>query len=467
MPKIGKNVLENLTRGMYEDSRVIYREYIQNAADQIDKALASKAFANEALKIEIDINDRKRRIVIADNANGIPKSEVARRLADVADSEKIQGEDKGFRGIGRLGGLAYCRELRFVTSYAGESERTTMIWDAARLEKLLNDRSVRDSAEEILDRIIRYEYEPCDEAAHFFRVELIEIKPSNDRLLDADDVRAYVEEVAPIEYGEHFDTCAPKIYSFLDECKARSAAPPHCEKFVPLHRYEIRLNGEKIYRPYSTYIKRKTKNGRDDEIRDVQTDLIRTPDGRVVAWIWYGICCFKASIDEKGYNGLVGLRLRQFNIEIGGKRTLNQFFREPRGNGYFVGEVHAVDEELIPNARRDYFVENEAQRDFEDALRDYIGRNLDKLYHDGSTINSGFNKIAELDALETTYSQKKLKGFSSPKEEETLRAELEAQRERAEDAVKKIRGIVKRANESPGSPLAKMVALVQRERGDF
>ena len=32
MPKIGKNVLENLTRGMYEDSRVIYREYIQNAA---------------------------------------------------------------------------------------------------------------------------------------------------------------------------------------------------------------------------------------------------------------------------------------------------------------------------------------------------------------------------------------------------------------------------------------------------
>lgn len=30
--------LENLTTGMYQDSKVIYRKYIQNACDQIDKA---------------------------------------------------------------------------------------------------------------------------------------------------------------------------------------------------------------------------------------------------------------------------------------------------------------------------------------------------------------------------------------------------------------------------------------------
>lgn len=34
----GANILENLTTGMYQDSRVIYREYIQNACDQIDVA---------------------------------------------------------------------------------------------------------------------------------------------------------------------------------------------------------------------------------------------------------------------------------------------------------------------------------------------------------------------------------------------------------------------------------------------
>lgn len=39
MAKIGKNILENLTTGMYSDSKVAYREYVQNACDQIDKAI--------------------------------------------------------------------------------------------------------------------------------------------------------------------------------------------------------------------------------------------------------------------------------------------------------------------------------------------------------------------------------------------------------------------------------------------
>ena len=41
-PRIGKNVIETLTLGMYEDAHFIYREYVQNAADQIDIALEEK-----------------------------------------------------------------------------------------------------------------------------------------------------------------------------------------------------------------------------------------------------------------------------------------------------------------------------------------------------------------------------------------------------------------------------------------
>ena len=39
MATFGKNILDSLTTGMYSDSKVIYREYIQNACDQIDKAV--------------------------------------------------------------------------------------------------------------------------------------------------------------------------------------------------------------------------------------------------------------------------------------------------------------------------------------------------------------------------------------------------------------------------------------------
>lgn len=463
MPKVGKNVLENLTQGMYTNPQIIYREYIQNAADQIDKARASNAFPDENLEIAIKVDALKRRITIEDNANGIPKAEVERRLADVADSEKIQGEDKGFRGIGRLGGLAYCRELRFVTTYAGESEQTTMIWDAAMLKDFLSAPDVRSNAEEILERIIRYEYEPCEASAHYFRVELIDVDEGGDQLLNVEKVSAYVSEVAPLEYSERFSTLAHNIYSFIDDQNA--TAPP--VKKIALHRYDIWIGGEQIYRPYSTYIRQVNKNSRDDEIKGIQTDLIKTADGKIVAWIWYGISCFKTAIQPEGYKGLVGLRLRQFNMEIGDDRTLDQFFHEKnrRGNNYFVGEVHTLSPNLIPNGRRDYFVRNEALTEFEEALDDYVRRNLDKLYRDGSDLNSNFNKIAKRDELEEKYEQKKLKGFSSPKEEETLRAELEAARKSAEEAVKKIDKIIERANKSPGSPLKKMVDLVQKERG--
>lgn len=134
MAKIGKNILEILTEGMYEDSRIIYREYIQNAADQIAIARKKNSFPDEKLEINISIDPNKRNIIIADNANGIPRADVEKRLADIAASEKVQGEQMGFRGIGRLGGIGYCKELRFVTSYAGEPVQTTMIWNAKRLK---------------------------------------------------------------------------------------------------------------------------------------------------------------------------------------------------------------------------------------------------------------------------------------------------------------------------------------------
>ena len=49
-PRIGKDVIESLTLGMYEDCRFIYREYIQNSADQVDKAIAEELMAPGRMK---------------------------------------------------------------------------------------------------------------------------------------------------------------------------------------------------------------------------------------------------------------------------------------------------------------------------------------------------------------------------------------------------------------------------------
>ena len=61
MATVGKNILDNLTTGMYSDSKVIYREYIQNACDQIDLAIRLGIIAPDEGEVEINTDSKKRR----------------------------------------------------------------------------------------------------------------------------------------------------------------------------------------------------------------------------------------------------------------------------------------------------------------------------------------------------------------------------------------------------------------------
>ena len=131
--QIGKDVIESLTLGMYEDCRYIYREYIQNAADSVDKAVKEGIISKGSDQIMVNIDVDKRRIIIEDNARGIPSASAQAILRDIAHSTKKRGEDKGFRGIGRLGGLGYCSTLTFTTSFPGEDCKSIMVWDAVSI----------------------------------------------------------------------------------------------------------------------------------------------------------------------------------------------------------------------------------------------------------------------------------------------------------------------------------------------
>ena len=82
---IGKDIIESLTLGMYEDSRFIYREYIQNAADQIDIAVEQGILnsKNDGI-IEITIDKADRSISIYDNATGIKGDKIQPILKNIA-----------------------------------------------------------------------------------------------------------------------------------------------------------------------------------------------------------------------------------------------------------------------------------------------------------------------------------------------------------------------------------------------
>ena len=137
MATVGKNILDNLTTGMYSDSKVIYREYIQNSCDQIDLAIKLGILSSEDGYVDIYIDKKKRYISIKDNATGVKNANFIEDVGDIANSNKEIGKNKGFRGIGRLCGLAYCKVLKFTTSYLGENTKSIMTCDAQKMRAML------------------------------------------------------------------------------------------------------------------------------------------------------------------------------------------------------------------------------------------------------------------------------------------------------------------------------------------
>lgn len=216
----GANILENLTTGMYKDSKIIFREYIQNACDAIDKAVELGILKNCGEgEIQISIKDKERKIIIEDNGTGIETEKFRETLANIANSSKKISVDRGFRGIGRLAGLAYCEKLIFTTSFKGEIAKSVMTCNAKLMRSMLNENANgnKHTALEILQAINSFKVENDEKIdSHYFKVEIININTENEELLDRNKVHSYLEFVAPVAYDSNFYPCQ-EIYRFVNE----------------------------------------------------------------------------------------------------------------------------------------------------------------------------------------------------------------------------------------------------------
>lgn len=418
-PVIGKNIIESLTLGMYENPFCIYREYIQNAADAIDKAEALGLFSPNGLPaIEVQIDEKKREIIISDNGVGIAESTAYETLTDIAASTKIVGKDKGFRGIGRLAGLAYCERLIFETSHAGEATRSILEWDAKQLRALIADRKKTEHAAEVIKKITAYRTEKESGDAHYFKVILSGV--TETKLLDTSKAREYLNFVAPVRYRSGF--------VFHSEIKKYMK-----DNGYKIDEYHIFINGQPVEKLYQTYLYTE-KNGKKDPYDDVQDVVFladTAPDGQPLYWGWYSLTALEKQIPS--CNPGRSIRLRKENIQIGDELALAKLFKEPRGTKYFLGEIFAVHPELIPNSQRDYFSANETVSLFEESLTKKFAE-LDSLYHLSSTTRNHFKKISSLVSAQNEYAEKLKEGFSGKEEAETLRADIDAKAKEAEAA---------------------------------
>lgn len=426
MATFGKNILENLTTGMYYDSKVIYREYIQNSCDQIDVAVSHGLLKKEEGSVDIAIDTGKRNIVIRDNATGIPASEFRRQLEDIANSDKERGKNKGFRGIGRLCGLAYCKTLTFRATAHGESITSVMKMNAKLMREMIASKE-KYTVDDILFQITSFYEETAESESHGFEVCLEGINIENTDLLDAEKVKDYLAFVAPVPYSNKF-RLRTKIYE-------------HAQVIgYHIDEYNIYVNGSQIFKDYGMRLYEKTNTSGSKQAFDEFCDLAFHDiyDGKgLVAWMWYGLCRFEKAIPKKE-NPMYGFRVRQSNIQIGDNTILAKFFKEDRGNSYFVGEVFAVSPELTPNSQRDNFNENPTRIFFEEKIMDICYDELTRLYNMAAKQKGSYKRLGEYAAAVEDFEKKKEKGFVDDKEREDLERRIKEAEARKDEAQKYI-----------------------------
>lgn len=444
MATVGKNILDNLTTGMYSDSKVIYREYIQNACDQIDAAIKLSVLSDGEGYIDIFIDTKKRYISIKDNATGVKAENFIEDVGDIANSNKEIGRNKGFRGIGRLCGLAYCKILKFSTSYLGENIKSIMICDAKKMRTMLVENK-KYTLDEIWDAIIKYSTEPETESKHYFEVEMFDINKENTELLDDTKIREYLSFVAPVPYKNTF-ILRKQIYDYADSIGYH------------IDEYCVRVNGSQVFKEYTTKLKEQSgvslKNY--DEISRLEFKDFRDSYGNLIAWMWVGLSRFEKQIPS--VNHMRGLRLRNANIQIGNDNVLQPFFKETRGNYYFVGEVFAVSSNLIPNSQRNYFNENETRVLFEDLLREYFYDVLHRLYYEANRVKNDYKKQQEyLNKVAEYQKKEKGLGFVNEEERQKLQFDIDKAKKNAEDARKRLDKLDKSDSNSPLSEVRKRI----------
>lgn len=424
-PTIGKTVLETLTSGMYDDARFIFREYVQNAVDQIDQAVQLGILSSKSDgKVEIEINVEQKRIVIRDNATGIPHKDALQFLGDVANSQKDSTKQRGFRGIGRLGGLGYCDRLIFETSYKGETVRSKMILDAKLLKRIIEDRKDTSDAAAAISIITSVEKTLEDIDKHYFRVILEDVNVA--KVLEITKVQQYLSMVAPVPFNS--------LFSYADEIKNHLQS-----RNLIVDEYNIMLNNETLFKAY----KDKFNDENEDASNIIGVDFVDIMNDaqELLAICWYGyrnnsnVVIHESNIER-------GIRIRTKNIALGDESTCKRFFDAERTNLRFIGEIHTVNEGFVPNARRDYFNENSTCQQFEEnAKKIFTAQNLENRL--AQTASKLYNRLLEIKAyqVERENFMKQKGAFDSEAVEKfhlNKLKELEKKATKAKDVIQKI-----------------------------
>ena len=381
--EVRKKILSMLMFQLYSDERTIYREYVQNALDSINKAIDT-CVLNQAKDgvVNIDIDARHKVIKIKDNGAGIESANAVRTLLDISPSNKDGVNQAGMYGIGRLVGGGYCHELIFRTSARGEAVGTQITFDVDKIWQMVEKDEKDYLATDVINECTKRESIPAEESEHYFEVELNGVKDdAAPSLLDSSAIIDYLREVAPVEYKSEFKNTL--IY------KSTADNPEFKELHEGLEKVQVFVGETRIQKQYGLSIK-----GTKDKINNLEYYKIEDRNYGLLGWGWYALTKYTIQIpkDDK----LAGIRLRAHNIQVGDAALLSgtKYWKEDRSNSYFYGEFFVTHPHIRPNGAREGLAPTPESRALEDGLRTYF-ENLKTLYARANEAKKSIDKIYE------------------------------------------------------------------------
>ena len=349
---VGASILGLVTSGIYDDPLAIYREYIQNAVDELSRQNGVEG------KVEITIDPRQKRVSICDDGPGLTYQECLEDLVPISQSRKCLGRDRGFRGIGRLSGLAFAESVKFLSRASGRDPVTQVVWSRTGLADRAN--STQATEQGFQDWVSVETLEDSSYPEHFFRVEIDGVsRHAAGVLLNREAVRGYLSEVCPVPLAPDFPFHKEVLGIF----------PPQQSPYS----LRITLDGEEqpVQRQYGSTIA--LAGSREDQFCEFDEVRVPSVDGKGDAAVgWIAHSSYLGAI-PKG-NRIRGIRARLGNIQVGDERVFDHLFEEDRFNRWCVGEVHILDPRIIPNGRRDYFERNPHLRNLENHLAPIFGQ---------------------------------------------------------------------------------------------
>lgn len=373
--KVGRSVLETITVALYENPIILFREYVQNSLDAYN--IATKDEQKEEVKsfhVSINIDEHSKNIVIKDIGYGVESYELFQeKMLSIGGSDKGSDRTKyiGFRGIGRISGLAFCERLIFRNKVKNSDKIHECVWEGKKYRDLLNDENTEDDLESIIDKIVTNEEKVVTNKIeeHYFEVTLENYTDEIKEILGDRNFEEKLIKMLPLKYENSFEG-AKQILS-----KYNTFMNINLERFM----IPVKYQGKNLYKKYDNdYIL-----GSDIifwEIRDKKNN--DGSKGAKIGILWFTFDKHLKTIKKDEYYGIL---TRSKNILMGTNDTFAQVaynnkeyittFREMAQTLRGVcGELLINSQNLRDNSRRDWFLPDQYSIYLNNVITEFIRR---------------------------------------------------------------------------------------------